>query len=109
MFTITNINFQSKPPDFVDGPRAHGSIAVPHAAKANNRARPTTGNSVRQWTNEDVKTWMDTNQLPRYDLSRLVGKPTMWFPTRFDTNRAVQAQKMARDWTFWIKRVEELY
>ena len=30
-------------------------------------------------------------------LSRLVGKPTMWFPNRSDTNRAVQAQKMARD------------
>ena len=28
-------------------------------------------------------------------MSRLVGKPTMWFPNRFDTNWAVQAQKMA--------------
>ena len=26
-------------------------------------------------------------------LSRLVGKPTMWFPNRSDTNRSVQAQK----------------
>ena len=33
----------------------------------------------------------------------------MWFPTRSDTNQAVQAQKMARDWKFWIKKVEELY
>ena len=24
-------------------------------------------------------------------------------------NRAVQAQKMARGWKFWIKKVEELY
>ena len=24
----------------------------------------------------------------------------MWFPNRSDTNRAVQAQKMARDWKF---------
>ena len=32
--------------------------------------------------------------------SRLVGKPTMWFPNRSDTNQAVQAQKMARDWKF---------
>ena len=29
-------------------------------------------------------------------LSYLVGKPTMWFPTRSDTNQAVQAQKQAR-------------
>ena len=33
----------------------------------------------------------------------------MWFLNRFDTNRAVQAQKMARGWKFWIKKVEELY
>ena len=36
-------------------------------------------------------------------------KPTMWFLTRSDTNRAVQAQKMARSWKFWIKKVDELY
>ena len=35
-------------------------------------------------------------------LSRLVGKPTMWFLTKSDTNQAVQAQKMARDWKFWL-------
>ena len=29
-------------------------------------------------------------------MSRLVGKPTMWFPNRSDTNRPVQAQKRAR-------------
>ena len=34
-------------------------------------------------------------------LSRLVGKPTMWFPNRSDTNRAVQAQKRARSLKFW--------
>ena len=28
-------------------------------------------------------------------LSRLVGNQTMWFPNRSDTNRPVQAQKMA--------------
>ena len=33
----------------------------------------------------------------------------MWFPTRSDTNRAVQAQKMAGDGKFWIEKVEELY
>ena len=36
-------------------------------------------------------------------------KPSMWFPTRSDTNQAVQAQKMARGWKFWIYKVEELY
>ena len=39
-----------------------------------------------------------------------MGKPTMWFPVnRFDTNQAVQAQKVARGWKFWIKKVEELF
>ena len=45
----------------------------------------------------------------KHQMSRLVGKPTMWFPNRSDTNWAVQAQKMARDWKFWIQKVEELY
>ena len=35
-------------------------------------------------------------------LSRLVGKPTMWFPNRSDTNRPVQAQKRARSLKFRI-------
>ena len=35
--------------------------------------------------------------------------PTMWFLIRLDANRAVQAQKMARGWKFWIYKVEELY
>ena len=33
----------------------------------------------------------------------------MWFPNRSDINRSIQAQKMARDWKFWIYKVEELY
>ena len=77
MFTV---NLQSKPPDFVDGPRSHGSPAVPYAAKASNRVRSATGNSVRQWTNEDVKTWMDTNQLPRYDFIELLSLMTIRSP-----------------------------
>ena len=32
----------------------------------------------------------------------LMGKPTMWFSNRSDTNRPVQSPKMARDWKFWI-------
>ena len=43
------------------------------------------------------------------DMSRLVGKPTLWFLNRSDTNRAVQAQKMVRDKKFWIQKLEELY
>ena len=35
-------------------------------------------------------------------LSRLVGKPTMWFPNRSDTNWPVQAQKRARSLKFRI-------
>ena len=35
-------------------------------------------------------------------MSRLVGKPTMWFPNRSHTNRPVQAQKRARSLKFRI-------
>ena len=37
-----------------------------------------------------------------------MGKPTMWFLTRSDTNRPVQSQKMVRGWKFRIS-IEELY
>ena len=33
-------------------------------------------------------------------LSHVMRKPTMWFPNKSDTNRAVQPQKMARGWKF---------
>ena len=36
-------------------------------------------------------------------------KPTILVPTRSDTNRAVQSQKMVRGLKFWIKKVEELF
>ena len=36
-----------------------------------------------------------------YHLSHLVGKPTMWFPNRSDTNRDIQSQKMVRSLKFW--------
>ena len=42
------------------------------------------------------------HKIPGYKLSRLVGKPTMWFPNRSDTNRNVQSEKMARGLNFWI-------
>ena len=42
-------------------------------------------------------------------MSRLVGKPTMLFPNRSDTDRPVQLQKMARSLKFRIYEEEELY
>ena len=42
-------------------------------------------------------------------LSRLMGKPTMWFLNRSDINRAVQPQKIARSLKFPIYEEEELY
>ena len=42
-------------------------------------------------------------------MGRLVGKPTMWFPSRYDTNRPVQAQKKARSLKFRVKVEEELH
>ena len=35
-------------------------------------------------------------------------KPTFWFPTRSDTNQAVQPQKMARGLKFRVLKVEGL-
>ena len=42
-------------------------------------------------------------------MSLCVRKPTIWVPTKSDTNRAVQSQKMVRGWKFSIWKVEELY
>ena len=36
-------------------------------------------------------------------------KPTFLGSEQFDTNQAVQAQKMGKDLKFWIYKVEELY
>ena len=43
------------------------------------------------------------------DMSRLMGKPTMWFLTKSGTNQPVQSQKQARNLKFWIKEEEGLY
>ena len=43
-----------------------------------------------------------SSRIVLFHLSRLVGKPTMWFPNRSDTNRPVQAQKRARSLKFRI-------
>ena len=38
-----------------------------------------------------------------------MGKLTMWFPNRSDTNQAVLVQKRAGDWKFWTLKAEKLY
>ena len=38
-----------------------------------------------------------------------LGKPTMWFSNRSDTNQAVQLQKQARSLKFWSEVEEEFY
>ena len=43
------------------------------------------------------------------NMNSFMRKQTLWSPNRSDTNRAVQAQKMARDRRFWINIVEEWY
>ena len=42
-------------------------------------------------------------------MSRVMRKPTFWFPTRSDTNRAVRSQKIARGLKFRIEKEEGLY
>ena len=43
------------------------------------------------------------------NMSLCMRKPTIWVPTRSDTNCAVQAQKQARGWKFWILEEAVLY
>ena len=43
------------------------------------------------------------------EMSRVARKPVFRVPTRSDTNRAVQPQKMARGLKFQIKEVEGSY
>ena len=50
----------------------------------------------------DCKRSEDAIKSDKKEVSRLVGKPTMWFPNRSDTNRPVQAQKRARSLKFRI-------
>ena len=44
-----------------------------------------------------------------WQMSCHVGKPTMWFPNRSDTNLLVQAQKQARSLKFCSLVEEEMY
>ena len=50
--------------------------------------------------NKKIKTLTQTRS--RHQMSRLVGKPTMWFSNRSDTNRPAQAQKRAKSLKFRI-------
>ena len=45
----------------------------------------------------------------RNQMSRVMRKPTFWFPTWSDTNQTVQLQQMARDLKFRIYEVEGFY
>ena len=47
--------------------------------------------------------------LDQHYLNRDARKPTMLFPNRCNTNRAVQPQKVAIGLKFQIKKVEGLY
>ena len=40
-------------------------------------------------------------------MNRLVLEQTTWPPIRSDINRAVQAQKLASGWKFWIEKEAE--
>ena len=48
------------------------------------------------------------NSIFDMNMSRLVEKPTLWFPNRSDTNRPVKAQKRARSLKFRILEEEEV-
>ena len=69
----------------------------------------TVANRERQCRSIMVKTlalrsprFLSASQIRHNYMSHLVGKPTMWFPNRSDTNQAVQAQKQARSLKFRI-------
>ena len=59
--------------------------------------------------NESWRTQMIMMDKSIRHLSRLVGKPTMWFMNRSHTNQPVQAQERARSLKFWIEVEEDLY
>ena len=46
--------------------------------------------------------FVTAEKLQQTQMSRVMRKPTFWFPTWFDTNQAVQLQKMARGLKFRI-------
>ena len=69
------------------------------------------GESIRQiWVNIDTQfRYQNMITCTKNNMSMCVRKPTIWVPTRPDTNRDIQSQMMVRGWKFWIQKVEELY
>ena len=45
---------------------------------------------------------VQNNSKAKRELHDSVRKPKIWVPTRSNTNRAVQSQKMVTGWKFWI-------
>ena len=45
----------------------------------------------------------------KYEKINQMRKPTIWFPTRSDTNQPVQSQKQSRSLKFFIQVEEGLY
>ena len=50
-----------------------------------------------------------TQQRHGNQLCLCMRKPTIWVPTRSDTNQAIQSQKQARSLKFQIEEEEEVY
>ena len=71
--------------------------------------KPETPGLQGKWLNQNWSKMLSNGGLLERHLSHLVGKPTMWFPNRSDTNRPVQLQKQARSLKFWSLVEEELY
>ena len=63
--------------------------------RSTNKVEKPDPNSVIE-SHSDKNTNNVEKSISDLHMSRLVGKPTMWFPTRSNTNRPVQAQKRAR-------------
>ena len=56
----------------------------------------------------DRSVFIEHGRLVSY-MSRLMGKPTMWFPNRSNKNQAAQSQKQARSLKFRTQEEEGLY
>ena len=74
--------------------------------------KPVLGGVQPSKTQNDMPSFRD--QVLYYlgkeqQMSHVMRKPTFWFPTRSDTNQAVQPQKMARGLKIRTLKVEGLY
>ena len=59
---------------------------------------------------QQTRRWRQNNKnIHHNNMSRVMRKPTFWFPKWSDTNQAVQLQKMARGLKFRILKLEGLY